>query len=732
MAISHKRVVAYLAEHPGPIRVRDLASALQIPKSEWTELRKLLRRLQAPQHLKSATSRHPISKKRTHKSDSHLVSGRVQGTRRGFAFLIRDDGKDDIYISSANLRDAVHGDSVQARLQRTRGRMEGVVEEVSKRARRVLAGTLLADAGRWYLSPDDDRVGRDLLLSNPQKQPDKAQAGHKALARITGSDGKGHTFAELVEVLGPADAPGVRMYALRAEFSLPDAFPEVVLREVASFKPPTEEQLQQREDFSMLRTFTIDPHDAKDHDDAVSLQRRPQGGFELGVHIADVAQYVQLGSALDGEALERGTSVYLADTVVPMLPEALSNHLCSLRPGVARLTRSAILQFDVDANLLDWRLSSSWIVSRAKLSYQAAQAIVDGTELEEGHTATFEPGPGEDQAHSQATAWKELLPELKQDLGDMAFLASRLRGKRFKKGALALETPEIVLQHDELGRVLNVRVKQSLQSYSWIEEFMLMANQVVARSLAAAHLPLLWRVHENPRLQGVEELRRFLHKLGIQWKPEEPVSHRDYQQLIKVIETRPEKRYLMYRILRSLQKARYDARHHGHYGLAFNQYTHFTSPIRRYPDLHNHRLVGVFIEHGQNSSRFLPKGTPTASSAHQLGESLSAREASATDAERASIKLRVCEYLVSHLGEEADGFISGVTEFGIFIDIPEWGAEGLIHVENLKDDHYSSDPEHTQLRGDVSGRTFRFGQRLRVCLVRVDPDRRQIDLGLAS
>jgi ribonuclease R len=314
----------------------------------------------------------------------------------------------------------------------------------------------------------------------------------------------------------------------------------------------------------------------------------------------------------------------------------------------------------------------------------------------------------------------------------MAFLAGRLRQRRFQNGALALETPEIVLQHDELGRVLNVQEKQSLQSYAWIEEFMLMANRVVARSLAGARLPLLWRIHEEPQFQGVEELRQFLGKLGMHWKPQTPVNHADYQQLIQLISKRPEKRYLMYRVLRSLQKARYDARHHGHYGLAFKQYTHFTSPIRRYPDLHNHRLVGVFSEHGADSSRHLPDGIPTGREVHTLGQALSERESSATDAERASIKLRVCEFLVDRLGEEADGFISGIAEFGLFIDIPEWGAEGLVHVESLQDDHYSSDPQRTQLRGEVSGRAFRFGQRLRVTLVRVDPDRRQIDLGLAS
>jgi ribonuclease R len=731
MAIPEDKVVAWLARHPGRIRFRDLARELDIPRREWTQLRRLLRRLQSPQHLRS-TSQTTSRRSRPGIAGSHLVAGRLQGTRRGFAFLIREDGKEDVFIRADNLRDAVHGDEVRVRLRRFRGRLEGVVEEVTRRAREVLAGTLHQDGPHWFLIPDDDRVARDLLLSNPARQPADDQQGHKALARITGSDGRGRTFAELVEVLGPPGSPGVRMAALRAEFGLPADFDRAVREQVAALRPPAPGDLQQREDLSQLRSFTIDPFDAKDHDDAVSIERLPQGGFELGVHIADVSHYVPLGSAADREAQRRGTSVYLADTVVPMLPESLSNHLCSLRPGVARLTRSAMMRFDVEGNLLDWRLTNSWIVSRCKLSYQAAQALVDGLTPDDTHWAVFEAGPEEATPHERAESRDGLLGGLLRDLRDMAFLASRLRQRRFAAGALELETPEYVVRHDEQGRVLHVAQREALQSYSWIEEFMLMANQVVARSLARARLPLLWRIHEDPQFQGVEELRQFLRKIGIHWTPSDPVTHRDYQQLLKALKRRPERIYLMYRVLRSLQKARYDARHLPHFGLAFEQYTHFTSPIRRYPDLHNHRLVDLLVRQPDATSKRLPTGFPQAAALHELGDWLSEREVAATEAERSSLKLRVCESLVDRLGEEAQGWVSGISDFGLFIDIPEWGAEGLIHVDSLQDDHYSADPLRTQLRGDVSGRTFRFGQPLRVSLVRVDPDRRQIDLCLAS
>jgi ribonuclease R len=415
-----------------------------------------------------------------------------------------------------------------------------------------------------------------------------------------------------------------------------------------------------------------------------------------------------------------------------MLPEALSTHLCSLRPGVARLTRSALLRFDIDGDLRDWRLSNSWIVSRCKLSYEAAQSLVDGRSPEESHWAVFEAGPGEEEPHPRAETWAGLQEGLVRDLQDMAFLAARLRRRRLADGALELETPEYVVRHDEQGRVLHVAQRESLQSCTWIEEFMLRANQVVARSLARARLPLLWRVHEEPQFQGVEELRQFLRKLGIHWTPSDEITQRDYQQLLKMLHRRPERLYLMYRVLRSLQKARYDAQHRPHFGLAFEHYTHFTSPIRRYPDLHNHRLVDLLVRQPQETSRRLPPDVPRGASLRHLGEWLSEREVSANEAERASLKLRVCESLLDHLGQEAQGWVSGITDFGLFIDVPEWGADGLIHVESLQDDHYSADPLRTQLRGDVSGRTFRFGQPLRVSLVRVDPDRRQIDLCLVS
>jgi ribonuclease R len=434
-------------------------------------------------------------------------------------------------------------------------------------------------------------------------------------------------------------------------------------------------------------------------------------------------------SPADLEARARATSVYLADRVVPMLPEVLSNHVCSLRPGVPRLVQSIFLHFDPGGNLEDWRLGQGLLVSRAKLSYEAAESLIAGGEPEPSHFATFESEHSGESPWSALPAWEEVREPLRQALQDMSHLARLLRQNRFAAGSLDIDTPEYRVLHDARGRVVDIAERADLESYGLIEEFMLQANQAVARSLNDAGLPLLWRIHEVPEYQNVEELRRFLRKLGLHWEPENPATQRDYQRLLRAIERRTERRYLMYKVLRSLQKARYDSRHKPHFGLAFSHYTHFTSPIRRYPDLHNHRLLQSLLNRSERkaTSRKLPRAA-----VGDLGRHTTDREIHAADAERASFKLKLCELLEPRIGEETDGFVSTLTDFGFYVDLPAWKGEGLVHVRDLGSEDFSIDPQRTVLRGMLSGRLIRFGQSVHVRLVRVDPDRRQIDLCLAD
>jgi len=387
------------------------------------------------------------------------------------------------------------------------------------------------------------------------------------------------------------------------------------------------------------------------------------------------------------------------------------------------------LRFDHAGALQDWRLARGLLVSRAKLSYEAAEALLAGKEPEATHFATFEREHSGESPWPALPSWEALRQPLRLALDDMRHLARLLRERRFTAGSLDIDTPEYRVLHDARGRVVDIAQRADLESYSLIEEFMLQANQAVARSLVGAGLPLLWRIHEVPEYQNVEELRRFLRKLGIHWEPENPATHADYQRLIRSIERRPERRYLMFKVLRSLQKARYDARHKGHFGLAFSQYTHFTSPIRRYPDLYNHRLVHELLERkNKKGAARTHRGTALS----DLGRHTTEREIRAADAERASFKLKLCELLAPRIGEETEGFIASITDFGFYVDLPEWKAEGLVHVRDLGSEDFSIDPQRTVLRGMLSGRRFHFGQSVHVRLVRVDPDRRQIDLCLAD
>jgi ribonuclease R len=559
-------------------------------------------------------------------------------------------------------------------------------------------------------------------------QPQPAQRGHKALVRLRGAGRESELLGDIVTILGPADRPGVRSAALLAEFDLAPAFEDAVLASVEDVQAPGEPEFAGREDLSALVAFTIDPADAKDHDDAVSVTRTATG-FELGVHIADVSWYVVPDTLVDLEAERRGTSVYLSDRVVPMLPEILSNHVCSLRPGVPRLVLSAFMHYDREGELRDTRLACGWIVSRAKVSYPAADALLAGREPEPGHVATH---AGEDSGEAPwpgVRSWEETRPAIVAALLDMRHLSGLLRRRRFAAGSLAIETPEFKVVRDPGGHVASIEERPHLESYSVIEEFMLAANQAVARALAAARLPLLWRVHEVPDAAKVEELRRFLKKLGVVWTPGEPASNADYVRLLAAVERRPERKYLMFRVLRSLQKARYEGRHQGHFGLAFTHYTHFTSPIRRYPDLYVHRLVRQVVA---APSRGDSDGARSGGALRELGVHTSEREIVAAEAERASLKLHVCELLQERVGDTGDGFVSAVADHGLYVDLPDWNAEGLVHVSRMTDDVYEPDLHRTELVGVRTRRRWRFGQAVRVQVVRVDPDRRQIDLVLVG
>jgi ribonuclease R len=409
-----------------------------------------------------------------------------------------------------------------------------------------------------------------------------------------------------------------------------------------------------------------------------------------------------------------------------MLPELLSNHVCSLRPGVPRLTQSAFMRFDAEGAMAGSRLAETWIVSRVKLSYQAAEALFERREPPAGHWAVSAREASGETPHPELPDWDVLRPQLAGVLADMRHLAALLRRRRMQAGALEIETSELRVQRDQDGRIVGIATREDLESYRVIEEFMLAANRTVAERLAAAQQPLLWRSHDTPDERAAEELRQFLKKLGIEWSFGDPPSNQDFQRVIRAVARRPEHKYLMFRVLRSLKKAQYEARRRPHFGLAFEQYTHFTSPIRRYPDLYNHRLVRQLLR----GSRATDDPGRRGAALSELGAHTSEREVAAAEAERASLKLAVCEALVDQVGATAVGCISAITDHGLYVDVPAWHAEGLVHVSSFRADDWVPDVQRTQLRSTRSRRTLRFGQEVRVELLHVDPDRRQIDLAL--
>jgi len=516
---------------------------------------------------------------------------------------------------------------------------------------------------------------------------------------------------EVADILGKAGDNSTEMHAILAEFGLPYSYPEAVEKAAEALSAEiTEEELAQREDFRGVLTCTIDPRDAKDFDDALSFRTLPEGGYEVGVHIADVSHYVQPGSIIDDEAYKRATSVYLVDRTIPMLPERLSNFLCSLRPDEDKYAYSCIFSLDEDAQLRSARIARTVIRSQRRFTYEEAQEII-------------ETGTG-DHAEAILTLHR---------------LAQKLRARRFEVGSIAFDRPEVRFELDEEGKPLSVYIKESKPAHQLIEEFMLLANRTVAERIAeparkdispALRLgrggkpAFVYRIHEAPdeeKLRGLADyVRRFGYKLKVEGGSS--VIAKSLNALLADIKGKPEEDMLTMLAIRSMAKARYTTTHVGHYGLGFDSYTHFTSPIRRYPDLMVHRLL----------TRSLIEGKPSADAAalEDQCDHASEMESVAANAERASIKYKQVEYIIPRLGEAFTGVITGLADWGFYVELEENKCEGLVPARDLSDDYYVYDEANFRLVGRHTGRTFTLGQRVEVVVAQADLARRQLDFAL--
>ena len=647
------------------------------------------------------------------------IVGRFKMTKQGFGTVVADTSEDVVSIPPRYRGMAVDGDTVEVSLfaqsskRSEQGKpREGEVVKIVKRGRADLVGTLDRSRNFFIVIPDDRKIARDIFVD--KEFLNKAVPGDKVVVQIE-EWGVGHLNPEgrIVEVLGRAGEVSAELKSVIREYKLPLHFSPEVLQEaeLQSASIPGSEILE-RTDLRNELCFTIDPEDAKDFDDAVSLTELPNEDYKLGVHIADVSYYVREGSELDREALKRGTSVYFPNMVVPMIPERLSNILCSLRPGEDRLTFSVLMTVSPKGTVKDYEIVESVICSKRRFSYEEVETLLD---VAPGKAT--EPGVDE---------------RIMTSLHAMQKLSAILTKKRLKEGSIDFETAEAKFRFDEDGKPTEIHKKARLRSHRLVEEFMLLANQVVARHIGVEkkedhRKPFLYRIHDSPDPDRLHELSAFVGQFGYKLQVDAGVRSKDLQKLLDQVRGTEVENVINEVALRSMAKAIYSEQNIGHYGLGFEFYSHFTSPIRRYPDLVIHRLLKEY-----SRSASLERRVEIAGRLPFIAKQSSAMERVAMEAERAAVKVMQVEYMKRHVGDEFHGVISGVMRFGIFVEITDLLVEGLIHVRDLDDDYYEYDEKKYALIGSKNGKRYRLGDAIEVKVLRVNPEEREIDFGIVG
>lgn len=690
-------IIRYLrSEAQHPLKTKELARGVDVAEADHAEFKELLDRLVEDGLLyRVKGQRYALPRK------INLAVGQLQTIRSGAGFVNTEEGA-DVFIPVNGMGSALDGDRVVARVEKRRrgDRPEGRIIKVLERARETVVGVYHPARSFGFVVPEDQKLTRDVFV--PPGQDGGAGDGDVVVVRIDswGDDHRGPA-GEVQRVLGRLGDPGVDVLAVAYGHELPLEFPAEVDREADRLakRGIREADLEGRLDLRGQLVFTIDPADAKDHDDALSIRQSEDGLWEVGIHIADVSHYVEEGRVIDQEAFLRGTSVYMVDRVVPMLPEALSADLCSLRPHEDRLAVTLILHLDDEARVRRQEIVRSVIRSAHKLSYDDAQAILDG-----------ERGSSD---------------EVGDALRELLRLSRKLRAERKSRGSIDFDLPEARVVLNTAGEPTDIQRVLRLETHKLVEDFMILANEVVDREAAQRKLPFLHRVHEPPAAERVETLRTFLGGLGVRI-PEKP-SPKDLQAALSKFDGRPEESLVSTVVLRSMKRALYSEKPLGHFGLATDHYTHFTSPIRRYSDLVVHRiLTRAFVDGEKVPEELRVEYLPG------VARRTSERERVAVDAERDSVDLKKVEFMKQHEGDEFDGTVSGVTSFGLFVLLDRWFVEGLVHVSSLGDDYYVFLEEQFALVGEHRKRRFRLGDRLRVRVEGVDLENRKIDFALVE
>jgi ribonuclease R len=695
-------ILAFLRDHPDEtFRSHEIAKGLAYEDDElFFTFEEVLHELRRAGEVRT------VGRKYTHREQHNQAVGQLSVTAHGYGFVQAADADEEFFIREYNMGTALHGDVVRVALGAQPGpgkKRECEVLEVVKRKRTQVVGTFQRRGHFAFVEPDDQRISQDIFV--PEEAFNGAQDGEKVVVSIDKfEDRKASPEGRILRVIGPSDDPEVRVLSLAMSMDVRADFPDGV--EAEAERIPTEipqQEINRRLDLRDKMIFTIDPVDAKDFDDAIHIDELDNGNYEVGVHIADVSYYVETDSKIDEEGRARATSVYLVDRTIPMLPEKLSNVVCSLRPNEDKLAYSCIMEVNRHGEVVDYDIRETIIHSQQRLTYEEAQQYIDG-----GY-------PEESVAEHVVRA---------------ARLGRTLTKKRMREGSIDFDLLEIKVILDEEGHPIDIVPRHRMESNRLIEEFMLLANRTVARHIHenragrteanGQELPFVYRVHPEPDAEKVQDLIEYVRLFGYEVELEDgTISSKDMNQLIQAIKDTPEEDVIERSALRTMSKAIYDTENIGHYGLGFSNYSHFTSPIRRYPDLVIHRLLKHYATGG---------GPVDVSNLKAICEHCSEQERNAEEAERESVKLKQVEYVQEHVGDTFDGVVSGVTKFGVFVQMTDLLVEGLVHVRDMDDDYYTYDESTFTMTGRNTGKRYRPGDEVRVQIVGADAEKREVDL----
>jgi len=693
-----EKILAMVNDHQyRPMTIDEMAQVLGFDKQEKKVLRNTVEEL-----LKEGSLLKIKKEKIVLPERYGVYVGRIDVNKRGFGFVFRGEGKGDIFVPENALKTAMNGDKVQVKLIRENAgtkRAEGEILEVLERKNSKIIGVYEQTKAFGFVRPEDQKLQHDVFISKSNRN--FAETGDVVVVEITKWPEKGRNPEGIIlEILGKKGDKGVDILTVVKKFNLPEAFPPKVLSYTDSLSETAEEkEFSKRRDLRGEKIMTIDGADAKDLDDAVSVVKLENGLYKLSVHIADVSHYVRENTPLDKEAFKRATSVYLLDLVIPMLPEKLSNGLCSLNPFEAKLALSCDMIIDGEGKVVEHEIYESVIESKLRATYEDVTKVLQG------------------EMNESLAKYQAFIPMIE----DMKDLQRILEKKREKRGAIEFDFPESKIKLDKLGKPVEVSLYPREISNKIIEEFMLVCNETVSEHMFWTHMPFIYRVHEEPDEEKLKAFTEFSYNLGYPVKLYAGIQPKSLQEVLKKVEGKKEEPVLSKLLLRSMMQARYAPENIGHFGLAATYYSHFTSPIRRYPDLLIHRIIKEFL-HGKIDEKRVRSLVPIVSEASKQASEM---ERVAVDAERELDALKKAEFMQQHIGEVFEGIISSVTNFGLFVELPNT-IEGLVHITSLYDDYYVYDERYMTLIGERTGKKYALGEKIRVLVSNVNLDSREI------